>query len=144
MIKSGIAVGVLALTGLFVYFYTANPADVSRSDKAKQAAIGVGDAVRDKGVAGLVDVRLKTKFGLEATRFLHTHYDEGKVIVYGLAPSDADLQGLHDEAAKVPGVIAVEVLVQPRPDYINALPSITRPEPEAQPAVQPQPASPQP
>lgn len=130
MIKSGIAVAALALGGLFVYFYTANRTDVSRSDKAKQAAIEVGDAVRDKSVAGLVDMRLKTKFGLDATRFLHTYFDEGNTVVYGLVPAEMDLQLLHDEAAKVPGVAAVELLVQARPDYIAALPPIMGGEPE--------------
>lgn len=133
MIKSGIAVGVVALAGLFVYFYAANSAEVSRSDKAKQAAIDVVDAARDKGVAGLVDMRLKTKFGLDATRFVHTYFDEGNVVVYGLVPADVDVQVLHDEAAKVPGVTAVELLIQPRPDYIAALPSIMDDESEPQP-----------
>ena len=137
MIKSGVAVGVVALAGLFVYFYAANPRDVSRSDKAKQAAMDVGDAVRDKGVAGLVDMRLKTKFGLEATRFLHTYFNEGNVVVYGLVPTEVDVQVLHAEAAKVPGVAAVELLVQTRPDYIAALPSITGHAPESPPATEP-------
>jgi len=144
MIKSGIAVAAVALAGLFVYFYAANSAEVSRSDKAKQAAIEVGDAVRDKGVAGLVDMRLKTKFGLDATRFLHTYFDEGNVVVYGLVPADTDLQLLHDEAAKVPGVAAVELLIQTRPDYIAPLPSITGDEPEPQPEAESAPESPKP
>ncbi len=142
MIKSGIAVATLALAGLFVYFYTANSADVSRSDKAKQAAIDVGDAVRDKGVAGLVDMRLKTKFGLDATRFLHAYYDEGNVMVYGLVPAGIDLQLLHDEVAKVPGITEVELLVQPRPDYITSLKPIMGSEQEPQP--EPAPESPEP
>ena len=124
MIKTGIAIAVVGLAGLFAYFYASNPSDVSRSDKAKQAAWDVGDAVRDKGVAGLVDVRLKSKFGLDATRFLHSYYDDGRVIVYGLVPPDTDLELLQDEAAKVPGVSGVELLVQTRPDYITPLKSI--------------------
>jgi hypothetical protein len=144
MIKSGIAVATLALAGLFVYFYTANRADVSRSDKAKQAVIEVGDAVRDKGLAELVDVRLKTKFGLDATRFLHTYYDEGRVVVYGMAPVGIDLQALHDEAAKVPGIVTAEVLVQTRPDYIAPLPSITGGKSEPQSETGTAPESPQP
>jgi hypothetical protein len=144
MIKSGIAVAAVALAGLFVYFYAAKPADVSRSDKAKQAAIEVGDAVRDKGVAGLVDVRLKTKFGLDATRFLHTYFDNGNVVVYGLVPAGMDVQVLHDEAAKVPGVARVELLVQTRPDYIAPLPSIMGEEPKPQPGSPTPPQSPQP
>ncbi len=142
MIKSGIAVTALALAGLFVYFYTARCESVSRSDKAKQAALDVGDAVRDKGVASLVGVRLKAKCGLDATRFLHTYYNEGTVVVYGLVPVATDLQLLHDEAAKVPGVSAVELLIQVRPDYIAPLPSITRGGPEPRPETEPEPAQP--
>jgi hypothetical protein len=144
MIKSGIAVAVVALAGLFVYFYAANPADVSRSDKAKQAAIEVGDAVRDEGVAGLVDVRLKAKFGLDATRFLHTYFDEGRLVVYGLAPAGMDLQLLHDEAAKVPGVATVELLIQTRPDYIAPLKPIIPSRQEPQPKGESAPANPKP
>ena len=136
MIKSGLAVTAVALAGLFVYFYTSRSEGVSRSDKAKQAALDVGDAIRDKGVAGLVDMRLKTKFGLDATRFVHTHYNEGNVLVYGLVPANVDLQLLLDEAAKVPGVAAVELLIQPRPDYITALPSIMGDDPEPQPEAE--------
>ncbi len=144
MIKSGLAVTAVALAGLFVYFYTSRSEGVSRSDKAKQAALDVGDAIRDKGVAGLVDMRLKTKFGLDATRFVHTHYNEGNVLVYGLVPANVDLQLLHDEAAKVPGVAAVELLIQLRPDYITPLPSIMGDDPEPQPEAEPVPDSPGP
>lgn len=136
MIKSSVVVAVLALAGLFVYFYASNPANVSSSDKAKQAALDVGDAVRDTGVAGLVDVRLKTKFGLDATRFLHTYYDDGNIVVYGLVPDTMDLKLLHDEAAKVPGIVNVELLVNPRPASIKPLPSLT--------GSAPQPSTPQP
>ncbi len=144
MIKSAIAVAAVALAGLFVYFYAANSAEVSRSDKAKQAAIEVGDAVRDKGVAGLVDMRLKTKFGLDATRFLHAYYDQGNVVLYGLAPADVDLQRLHDEAAKVPGVAAVELLIHTRPDYITPLKPIMPSNQEPQPEGESTPGSPEP
>jgi hypothetical protein len=133
MVKSGIAVVAVGLLALFGYFYAANRGEVSRAEKAKQAAADVGDAVRDKGVAGLVDVRLKTKFGLDATRFLHAYYDEGHVVLYGLLPAGVDQQLLVDEAAKVPGVSTVELLIQPRPDYIAPLKPITAPAPEPQP-----------
>ena len=139
MVKTSLAVVVVGLFGLFAYFYLANSAESTRSEKAKQAAREVGDAVRDKGVAGLVDVRLATKYGLDATRFLHAHYDEGRVVVYGLVPAEMDLQELADEAAKVPGVTDVELLVQPRPDYIAPLKPITGTKPEA---PEPEPESP--
>ena len=132
MVKSGIAVATLGLLVLFGYFYAANRGEASRAEKAKQAVADVGDAVRDKGVAGLVLVRLKTKLGLDATRFLHAHYNEGHVVLYGLLPAGVDQQLLADEAAKVPGVSTVELLIQPRPDYIAPLKPITAPAPEPQ------------
>jgi osmotically-inducible protein OsmY len=138
MVKSGFAVVAVGLLALFGYFYAVNRGGVSRAEKAKQAAADVGDAVRDKGVEGLVDVRLKTKFGLDATRFLHAYYDEGRVVLYGLLPAGVDQQLLVDEAAKVPGVSTVELLIQPRPDYIAPLKPITGPAPEPQPHQTPE------
>ena len=140
MVKSGLAIAVVGGLILFGYFYAANRSDIPRTDKAKQAAKDVGDAVRDKGVAELVEVRVAAKFGLDAARFVHAHYDEGHVVVYGLVPADVDLQVLADEVAKVPGVSQVELLVQPRPDYITPLKSITGAEPE--PPSEPAPESP--
>lgn len=137
MVKTSLAVVVVGLVGLFGYFYLANSAESTRSEKAKQAAKDVGDAVRDRGVAGLVDVRLTTKYGLDATRFLHAHYDEGRVVVYGLVPAGVDLQELADEAARVPGVTEVELLVHPRPDYIAPLKPIAGAKPEAPPDPKP-------
>lgn len=142
MVKTGLAIAVVGGLVLFGYFYAANRGQISRTEKAKQAALDVGDAVRDKGVAGLVDVRLKAKFGLDATRFLHAYYDDGRVLLYGLVPAEVDQQALIDEATRVPGVSVVGLLVQIRPDYIAPLKPITSPEPA--PAPQPAPESPAP
>jgi hypothetical protein len=132
MVKTGVAIVVLGLVGLFGYFFLAASPERSSAEKAKEAALNVGDAVRDTGVAGLVDVRLKTKFGLDTTRFLHAHYNDGRVIVYGLVPAAIDQQALMDEAAQVPGVEEVELLVHPRPDYVVPLKGIGGSEPEPQ------------
>jgi hypothetical protein len=138
MIKSGVAVAALGGLVLLGYFYASNRAPITRTEKVKQAALDVGDAVRDKSVAGLVDVRLKTKFGLDATRFLHAHYDEGRVVIYGLVPADFDPQALQAEASEVPGVDAVEVLVQTRPDFVVPLKPISgTPAPEPEPKTPP-------
>jgi len=118
MVKSGIATVIVGAAVLFGYFYFTNRSNAPRSEKARQAAVEVGDAVRDKGVAGLVEARLLTKFGLEATRFLHAYYDAGRVVVYGLVPPEIAPQALADEAARVPGVASVELLVQPRPEHL--------------------------
>ena len=137
MVKSGIAVITVGLLVLFGYFYAANRTGVSRTEKAKQAATDVGDTVRDKGVAGLVDMRLKTKLGFDATRFLHAYYDEGHVVLYGLVPADVDQQLLIDEAGKVPGVDSVELLAQPRPAHIAPLKPVTGRAPEPRPEPTP-------
>ena len=143
MIKSGLAVVVLGALALGGYFYLADTSERSRSEKAKHAAFDVGDAVRDKGVAGMVDARLKLKFGLDATRFLHAYYDEGRVVLYGLVPEGVEWQTLVDEAARVPGVTTVELLVQPRPEYIATLKPITAgTSPDHQPTAPTEPPAP--
>ena len=121
MFKTGFAVAGISLVLLFGYFYVTNNSDAPQSEKAKQAALDVGDAVRDKGVAGLVDVRLKSKFGLDATRFLHVYYDDGRVLLYGLVPESISAEALAAQADEVPGVDSVDVLVQPRPAYVAPL-----------------------
>jgi osmotically-inducible protein OsmY len=125
MMKSGLAAAAIALLLLFGYFYASNRANVSRSEKAKQAASEVGDTMRDTGVASLVDIRLKTKFGLDATRFLHAYYDGGRLLLYGLVPASVDQKLLVAEASQVPGVKTVDVRVEIRPDYITPLAPIT-------------------
>ena len=120
MFKTGFAIGGVSLVLLFGYFYATNKSDAPQVEKAKQAALDVGDAVRDKGVAGLVDVRLKSKFGLDATRFLHVYYDEGRVLLYGLVPEGLDVETLASQADQVPGVETVDVIVQPRPAYVGS------------------------
>jgi osmotically-inducible protein OsmY len=121
MIRSGIAVVAVGLVGLFGFYFLTDSSERSHADKAKDAALQVGDTVRDKGVAGLVQVRLATQFGLDATRFLHVYYDEGRVVVYGMAPESLDLEKLRTEVSKVSGVSEVEVLVNTRPAYIEPL-----------------------
>ena len=121
MMKSGLAAAAIALLLLFGYFYASNRASVSRSEKARQAASEVGDTMRDTGVASLVDLRLKTKFGLDATRFLHTYYDDGRLLLYGLVPASVDQKLLVAEASQVPGVKTVDLRVELRPDYVAPL-----------------------
>ncbi|MBU0637785.1 MAG: hypothetical protein KKB50_02895 [Planctomycetes bacterium] len=115
MIRSGLAVAVLALLGLFGYYFVSDRGDKSGTDKAKDAIAQVGDTVVDRGVAGLVQVRLATTFGLQATQFLHVHHNEGHVLIYGLLPENLTEQAIVAEAQGVPGVKDVSVLFQPRP-----------------------------
>ncbi len=126
MIKSGITVLLLLGLGGFAYFYFSADVSGSRSDRAKAAAKSLGDAVRDKGVAELVEVRLKTKFGIDATRFVHAFFDDGHVVVYGMVPDGLDTGALQAEAAKVPGVSDATVLVETRPGFIQPLKPIRK------------------
>jgi len=121
MFRSGAAVAAIALVGLFGYYFVTDTGKQSKVERAKSAAAQVGDTVRDKGVASLVDVRLKAKFGLDATRFLHSYYDNGRVVVYGLVPDGIDLARIHEEALKVTGVREADVFVSPRPAFITPL-----------------------
>ncbi len=127
MIRAGVAVVLIGLVGLFGYFYLTDRSGTTKSDKARNAAVQVGDVVVDEGIAELVRVRLTTEFGLERTRYLHVWHDNGKVLVYGLAPETLAAEQIRTEAAKVPGVSSVEVLVQARPAYLTPTPAAAEP-----------------
>ena len=139
MIRAGVGIIGIGLLGLFGYYFLADHTPQTNLEKAKGAAIQVGDTVRDKGVASLVDVRLKSRFGMEATRFLHVYYDAGRIVVYGMAPADMDPAALSAEAASAPGVDEVEVFVTPRPAYVESLPTVATPpapqSPDAAPEI---------
>lgn len=134
MVKSIVVVMCLGLAGLFGYYYLQDSSGRAVGDKAADAMRSVGDKVRDEGVAGMVKVRLASKFGMDATRFVHVHYDEGKVLVYGLTPAAVTAEQIKAEAQQVPGVTHVEVQVSTRPAEFDAPP----PAPPA--AVQEHPA----
>lgn len=136
MIRSGIAVVGLGLIGLFGYYYFTDPSQRDSGEKAKSAAISVGDTVRDKGVASLVELRLKSKFGLEATRFVHAFYDNGRVLIYGVIPPQLTPETLVSEAQQVPGVREAEAV-------LGATPAFAIPAPSPAPA-EPVPAAPTP
>ena len=118
MMRSGVTVVAVGLVALFGYYFVTDHSGQSGKQKAKNAAMQVGDAVRDKGVATLVSARLTAKFGIDAMRFVHTYYDDGHALVYGLVPAGLKAEALGPEAAKVVGVKQVDVLVQPRPDFV--------------------------
>lgn len=115
MIRAGAAMAVLAAVGLFGYFYLQDNSAGSRADKARTAVERIGGVAKDQGTAGLVRARLASQFGLEAARFLHTHFDEGTVLIYGLVPDGVSEDTLVAECEKLPGVKRVEVLVHARP-----------------------------
>lgn len=108
----------LAFAGVFGYFYFTNESDHS-AQRAQDAMFDTVDAGRDVGVARLVDLRLKSVFGIEATRFLHCYSREGVVYIYGLAPENADADRILEEAREVPGVSEINLLTQPLPAAIT-------------------------
>lgn len=132
MMKSIVVVVCVGLAGLFGYYYLQDSSGRAVGDKAADAMRSVGDKVRDEGVAGVVKVRLASKFGMDATRFVHVHYDEGKVLVYGLTPAAVTAEQLKAEAQQVPGVSSVEVLIATRPVEFDATPTPPAPAEHAQ------------
>ncbi|MFH1745578.1 MAG: hypothetical protein ABIG44_00905 [Planctomycetota bacterium] len=119
MIRMGLAVTALGLLALFGYFFVTASDNQSSTDRAKQAVGQVGDTVRDQGVAGLVRARLASKLGLDEVRFLHVHYDENRVLIYGLLSPDLSDEELAALARDLPGVEEVEIRVMDRPEYMH-------------------------
>lgn len=121
MIRSSMAIVAVGLIGLFGYYFVVDKSDRSTTDKAKDAGMQVADAVRDKGVNLLITTQLTSKFGVEATRFIHSYYDNGTAVVYGMVPNGIDTDALQAEIAKVAGVRTVELYITPRPMHIAPL-----------------------
>ncbi len=118
MIRSVVIVGLMGLAGLFGYYYFTSPATGDWKSRAQTAAARVGDKVLDESVATAVYTQLVAKYGREALRYLHVHHDSGKVLVYGLLPPNISADTLRTDAAKVPGVSSVTLIVQPRPEDV--------------------------
>jgi osmotically-inducible protein OsmY len=119
MIRSGIAVVLVVLLGLFGYFLLTDTSGRTRGEKAKDAAVRVGDTVVDQSVAAAVRVALLGKFKHDA-RFLHVYHADANILVYGLLPATVSVEDVTAVARKVPGVEQVEVLVRARPAYVGA------------------------
>ncbi len=132
MVRMALATVALGLLGLFGYFYATGSGEHG-NERAREAAWQVGGTVKDQGVQQMVWARLAAKYGLDGARFLHVHYHEGKVLIYGLLPAGAAPQQLAGEVDELPGVREVEVQTLPRPAYLEP--------PASQPAVAP-PAAP--
>jgi len=119
MIRSGIAVVLVVLLALFGYFLLTDTSKRTRGEKAKDAAVRVGDTVVDQSVAAAVRGALFGEFKQDA-RFLHVYRTDGKVLIYGLLPNTLSVEDVTTVACKVPGVEQVEVLVRSRPAYVVA------------------------
>lgn len=119
MIRSGIAVVLVVLLALFGYFLLTDTSKRTRGEKAKDAAVRVGDTVVDQSVAAGVRVALLGEFKHDA-RFLHVYHADGNVLVYGLLPATLSVEDVTAVVRKVPGVKQVEVLVRSRPAHVVA------------------------
>lgn len=120
------AVAVVGLLGLFGFYYAKNTSGGTAEDKAKSALQQVADTMRDTGLATLVKSKLVANFG-ERARFLHTFYDEGTIVVYGLYPDGLTSDDIYGIASKVRGVETCQVIVSP-------LPAVAVPDPDPAPA----------
>jgi hypothetical protein len=121
MIRTGAAVGLLGVLALFGYFLLSDSSQRTRTEKAKDAAVRVGDTLVDQGVAAAVRARLVSEFKHDA-RFLHVYHDDGRTLIYGLLPDALSPADLAAAARAVAGVEEVDVLVQPRPADVPAAP----------------------
>lgn len=118
MIKGVAGTVVLALVGLFGYYYLTNSSGKSGQDRAKEAGLHVLDTAKDTAAGGAIKTRITAALGMDAARLLHVWYDDGRVIVYGLAPAGIDEARIRSLVGDVPGLQSVEILVQTRPDYV--------------------------
>lgn len=121
MFRSLMVVGVLGLGGLFGYYFLRDNPSRDASDRARDAARQVGGTVVSQGVEGLVQARLVARFGYESVSFLHAHFADGRLVIYGLAPETVTVEALQAEGQAVPGVKEVEVLVSPRPAHVKTI-----------------------
>lgn len=128
MIKKLFTVAILAVAGLFAwYFFTDDSQGTTNEEKARSAMGRVGDTFKDLGVEGLVRTRLTSALGFEDARFLHTTNESGHVVVYGMASPGLDLTKLHAELAEVPGVASLEIQVTPLPPGLASRMGVSAP-----------------
>jgi osmotically-inducible protein OsmY len=120
MIRTAVAILVLAVLGLFGYFYVSDKGNDDAGDKAKRALYQAGDVVADKGLETAVKVRLTASIGFDASRFLHVYNNDGRVLIYGLVPDEVSQEQIVKQAEQVPGVKSAEVMLLSRPAYLTS------------------------
>lgn len=119
MIRSVVLTVILAGGGLFGYYFLTDRSERPNGDKARDAAVQVGDAAKDTGAAVLVQARLTARFGMDAMRYLHVRYDDGAVVVYGLAPRHVAADALVETVRAIPGVTSVQALIHELPESMT-------------------------
>jgi hypothetical protein len=121
---------LLGLVGLFGYYYLTDSSGKSGQERAKDAGLHVLDTAKNTAAGGAIQAALTTALGMDATRLLHVWYDDGRVVVYGLAPAGTDEKRIRTLLSEVSGIKSVEILIQERPDYVSVATGAGNPPPE--------------
>lgn len=120
MFRAIFGTAFIAGLGLFGYYFLTDSSGRSAADKAKDAGMNVVSDAKDSGAALLIQGRLMTAFGMDAMRLVHVYYDNGHVIVYGLAPESIDVDAVERTVREIPGAVSqVEILFLPRPATVQ-------------------------
>lgn len=122
MIRSAVVTVVVAGVALFGYYFMRDRTERAMSEKARDAAGQVGELAKNTGAAMVVQARLTAKYGVDAMQFVHSHYDDGAVVVYGLAPVEMKPDEVAEVVKAIPGVTSVNVLVTERPPSMSPKP----------------------
>lgn len=125
MIRSVFLFSFVILLALFGYFFLNEPQNKPGEERARQAALRVGDLVLEEGQAGVIRMNIVANYGVDAARFLHVYCNNGRVLIYGLAPEGVTPDALVQIARQIPNAQQVEILVSPRPAYVAPLPHAT-------------------
>lgn len=120
MLKPIMGTVVLALVGLFGYYFLTDSSGKSAGERAQDAGRHVFDTAKDTAAGGAIKTKLVAALGMDATRMLHVWYDNGQVVVYGLAPKGLDAEKIKALVHDVPSLKSVDVLIQERPDFIGS------------------------
>lgn len=147
MIRSTILLTLVVFLAFFGYFFLNQPQSQPPEQRAKQAALRVGDLVLEEGQAGVIRMNIVANLGVDTARFLHVYCNSGRVLIYGLAPENVTADMLTQIARQMPNAQEVEVRIVPRPDYVVPLagendatpvdPALTNPPQVPQPAAHP-------
>ncbi|MBL8880499.1 MAG: BON domain-containing protein [Phycisphaerales bacterium] len=121
MIRSTILFTLVVLLAFFGYFFLNQPQTKPTDERAKQAAMRVGDLVLEEGQAGVIRMNIVANLGVDTARFLHVYCNNGRVLIYGLAPEGVTADALTQIARQMPNAQHVDVQITPRPDYVAAL-----------------------
>jgi len=122
MFRSAIVTLLLIGSGLFGYYFFTDRSGAPAADRARNAAGQLGDLAKDTGEGLMVQARLTARWGTDAMKYVHVYYNDGALVIYGLAPAHVKPDELITAAREVPGVKSVDVLVHERPAAMDRAP----------------------